>query len=278
MFFFSRRSVRRLTVFDRPALVRLYETDPVATVLARVPLDRRRSLTNAVGLFDSDGLRSAAWSTGTLVPFGFDEGGLDDLSAYLGDSGCAASSIVGPQDQVMGLWHRLEPHWGQAREVRETQYSMVFRHASQVTPDPMLRRAEPREAHLVYPAAVAMFTEEVGYDPSGRYYRNRVERLIANKRTFVRMGQSLNGQPRVEFKADVGALAGSVAQIQGVWVAPELRGMGIASACMARVAQIVSREIAPTVSLYVNDYNLPALRVYEKAGFVTVGHFSTVLL
>lgn len=247
-------------------------------MLARVPVEQRRSLTSAIGLFDSDGLRSVAWAGGTLVPYGFDDDGLDQLAAHIVKTSPSASSIVGPQDQVMGLWKRLESHMPEPRDVRVEQYSMVFAREPQVGGDPLVRRATPAEAPLVYPAAVAMFTEEVGYDPSGRYYRSRVENLIGEGRTFVRMGRGFNGEPKVEFKADVGALAGGVAQIQGVWVAPELRGQGIASACMSRVAQIVARQIAPTVSLYVNDYNLAAVRVYEKSGFVTVGHFSTVLL
>ena len=32
----------------------------------------------------------------------------------------------------------------------------------------------------------------------------------------------------------------------------------------------------PVVSLYVNDFNVPALRSYERLGFRTVGSLSTV--
>jgi predicted GNAT family acetyltransferase len=32
----------------------------------------------------------------------------------------------------------------------------------------------------------------------------------------------------------------------------------------------------PTVSLYVNDYNLPARATYAKVGFTQVGEFATV--
>ena len=35
---------------------------------------------------------------------------------------------------------------------------------------------------------------------------------------------------------------------------------------------------APLVSLYVNDYNQAARRLYERLGFRQVGDFTTVLL
>ncbi len=36
-------------------------------------------------------------------------------------------------------------------------------------------------------------------------------------------------------------------------------------------------HFAPVVSLYVNDYNEPALRAYRRVGFAQVGVFMTVL-
>lgn len=47
---------------------------------------------------------------------------------------------------------------------------------------------------------------------------------------------------------------------------------------MAAVADLVEQAHADTVSLYVNDYNLPALRAYLTAGFERVGTFATVIL
>ena len=69
----------------------------------------------------------------------------------------------------------------------------------------------------------------------------------------------------------------AAAQVQGVYVRPELRGQGIATSCMAAVVRAVQAEIAPTVSLYVNEWNLAARRAYEKVGFVETTHFSTVM-
>jgi predicted GNAT family acetyltransferase len=46
---------------------------------------------------------------------------------------------------------------------------------------------------------------------------------------------------------------------------------------MAAVVEECRRSIAPLVSLYVNDYNAPARRAYERVGFRTVGTFMSVL-
>ena len=80
---------------------------------------------------------------------------------------------------------------------------------------------------------------------------------------------------RVIFKADVGSVSGSVCQVQGVWLDPALRGRGLAAPAMAAVVRL-ARTVAPTVSLYVNDYNLPARATYLRVGFTDVGEFATI--
>jgi predicted GNAT family acetyltransferase len=79
------------------------------------------------------------------------------------------------------------------------------------------------------------------------------------------------------FKAEVAAASPYACQVQGVFVDPARRGEGLAAAGMAAVVAIALRDIAPVVSLYVNDHNVPARRAYERAGFEQTGTFSTVM-
>ena len=136
--------------------------------------------------------------------------------------------------------------------------------------------APRRGRDVLFPAAVAMFTEEVGVSPlrgdGGAGYRARVTDL-------VRAGQSLawieDGQ--VLFKAEIGAVSRAVCQVQGVWVSPAVRGRGIGAAGTAAVVEYARSAIAPVVSLYVNDFNAPARAAYRRVGFREVGRYASVL-
>jgi predicted GNAT family acetyltransferase len=43
------------------------------------------------------------------------------------------------------------------------------------------------------------------------------------------------------------------------------------------VVELVRHEVAPTVSLYVNEWNSPARAVYERIGFRETTQFSTIM-
>jgi len=275
--------LRRLSGGDREAVVSLLDADPVNAVLARSNVDMFGSGPwPALGYFDgpNNELSAMAWDSGNLIPLGFSDEGLDRLAETVLKRGRICSSFVGPADQILGLWERVEPYWGPARDIRERQYSMVIDDQPLIPGDPEVRPARIGESDLVLPASVAMFTEEVGYDPTsfGSAYVHRAQSLIRSGRTYIKLGQAPDGSGlRVVFKADVGALAGGVAQIQGVWTAPDLRGRGIATVGMAAVVKQVLATFAPTVSLYVNDFNTSAVAAYRKVGFRTVGDWATVL-
>ena len=99
-----------------------------------------------------------------------------------------------------------------------------------------------------------MFTEEVGVSPvagdGGSLYRARVAELIGQGRSFARIEDGV-----VVFKAEIGAATTAACQVQGVWVNPDHRGRGLGVAGTAAVVEQARRQVAPIVSLYVNDYN-----------------------
>ena len=162
--------------------------------------------------------------------------------------------------------------------MRARQLLYAIDRPSPVPADPHVQRASLNDIDVVLPASVAMFTEEVGYSPvsadQGASYRRRVAELLREGRTFVR--RAADGS--VVFKADLGSVSTAVAQVHGVWVDPRFRGRGLAAPAMAAVVAGALRDIAPTVSLYVNDYNAPAVAAYQRVGFTQVGTFATVLL
>ncbi|NMA78632.1 MAG: GNAT family N-acetyltransferase [Actinomycetales bacterium] len=219
------------------------------------------------------------WHGVNLSPMSATESALDDFGRRMAGRGRRASSVVGDRDAVERLWHHLAPVWGP--EVREYRWSQPLLVADGPA-DPLLssavglRPARRGEEEMVFPAAVAMFREEVGVDPlmgdGGRSYRRRIAELIGHRRTYVVVEGG-----EVQFKADVGALFGPVAQVHGVWVRPDLRGRGLGRAGMAELVRQVRRDHAPQVTLYVNDFNEPARRAYAAAGFRQAGELTTIL-
>jgi predicted GNAT family acetyltransferase len=270
-----------LTNHDRDEVLALCDRDPVANVFvaSRVraaSLDPVRLGGQLWGYTDGGELSALCYSGANLVPV---EAGPDAIEAFAHRArmqGRRCSSIVGPAAAVGRLWSLLAPSWGAPRDVRPVQPVMAISGPSPIEADPLVRAVRPGELDVVLPSCIAMFTEEVGVSPigpdGGAAYRARMADLISNGRSLARIDPG----GKVVFKAEIGAVTPRACQVQGVWVPPEARGLGHASRGMAAVVQAALR-IAPVVSLYVNDYNLPARGAYRRAGFTDVGTFMSVL-
>ncbi|MBO8201828.1 GNAT family N-acetyltransferase [Streptomyces smyrnaeus] len=229
------------------------------------------------GWYEDGRLEALCYSGANLVPLCAGPESVRAFAERARRQGRRCSSIVGPAGPTAELWSYLEPHWGPAREVRPNQPLLVTdRVPGEIAPDPLVRRVAKSEMDLVLPACVAMFTEEVGISPlagdGGLVYQARVAELVSTGRSFARIEDG-----RVVFKAEIGAVTPYACQIQGVWVAPERRGEGLSETGMAAVVGYALRDVAPLVSLYVNDYNAPARAAYHRVGFREVGAFMSVL-
>lgn len=220
-----------------------------------------------------DGLLFAGAS---MVPLTGNAAAMRSFSNIAARRGRRCATILGPADLVLPLWERLEPKWGPARTVRPDQPLMACWDEPRGPVDEGVRPVRPEELDRYFPAAVAMFTEEVGIDPrgsdGGRGYRARIAELIAGGRAFARFDGDT-----VVFKAEIGSLSQRVALIQGVWVHPDLRGRGLSEPGMAAVVRAISVGLDRVPSLYVNDFNVAAHRAYSRVGFRQVGRFASVL-
>jgi len=274
-------AVRVLDDRDVPEVLDLLRRDPVTNVFvaSRVEasgLDPWRLGAEMWGHVVDGRIDGLCYAGANFVPVVAEEAAIGVFADRARRHGRRCSSIVGPHELVAPLWHRLEPAWGPARDVRPEQPLMVTTRPPSVPVDPYVRRVQPGEIDVLLPASIAMFTEEVGVSPvaadGGALYRSRVNELIQLGRSFARIEGG-----RVVFKAEVGAVTSAACQIQGVWVDPALRGRGLSVAGMAAVVDECLRSVAPAVSLYVNDYNVAARRAYERVGFATVGTFMSVL-
>ncbi|MCX5340453.1 GNAT family N-acetyltransferase [Streptomyces atratus] len=278
----TQTTTRVLEPSDLGAALAILESEPVANafVTSRVQiagLDPWRLGGEMWGWYADGRLRSLCYSGANLVPICATPEAVRAFADRARRVGRRCSSIVGPAEPTTQLWRLLEPGWGPARDVRAQQPLMVAESPSaEVAPDPLVRRIRKDEMDVLMPACVAMFTEEVGISPlagdGGLLYQARVAELIGAGRSFARIEDG-----RVVFKAEIGAATPQACQIQGVWVAPEHRGRGLSETGMAAVLRYALADVAPVVSLYVNDYNTPARKAYARVGFREVGAFMSVL-
>jgi predicted GNAT family acetyltransferase len=259
----------------------LARQDPVVNVFA----DYRATTTNLEprwlggemwGRFDGGTMVAACHVGANLVPI---QARPEDAAAFAERAltrGRTVSTIVGPQEAVRAFWNGVASSWGRPRENRWEQPHMEITSAPLVAPDRQVRRTTRADMGELYPACVAMYTEEVGVSPEqgggAELYRARVSQLVGRGWSFARFDGD-----RLVFKAEVACATAYAAQIQGVYVPPDRRGEGIASAGMAAVVDIVRREVAPVVSLYVNDWNTSARAAYERVGFRETARFATVM-
>jgi predicted GNAT family acetyltransferase len=274
-------AARLLGDAERQSVERLLDQDPyggaqVAERIAMAGLAWWRQDARVFGYGSRRHLESLCWLGANLIPVHATPAAIAAFADMMMGEPRGCSSIVGSSDAVLDLWSRLGPYWGPARDVRPTQPLLAMRTLSPVPADPEVRLVRPDEVDRLFTASVAMYTEEVGVSPivdgGERSYRERVSDLVRARRAYARF---IDG--RVVFKAELAVVTRHTAQVQGVWTAPEWRGRGIASRGMAAVIRDTLKRVAPSVSLYVNDYNGSARRVYHRCGFQQVGTFATVL-
>ncbi|PRZ43560.1 hypothetical protein CLV47_102248 [Antricoccus suffuscus] len=271
---------RVLGAADSRAVRRVLAIDPVESVLVGSRMTDGgidpRQLGGKLWGFGGMHLESICLSGANLIPIQAGRTAVRSYAELALQEGRRCSSIVGDSSAVHQLWDILEEHWGLARAIRWHQPLMSTAQPSLVTPDPGVRLATSADFAVLFPAAVAMFNEEIGISPmgadGGASYRRRVHELIEQQRCYLRIDDG-----RVSFKAELGAVAGGVTQIQGVWVDPALRGQGLGRRGTGAVVDHSLQRGASVVSLYVNDFNVAAQKAYTAIGFRTVGEFASVL-
>lgn len=182
-------------------------------------------------------------------------------------------AVIAEADLVEMLWQRLQLHLMPPTVVRLTQPIYVLTQEEAERGDfpaslKTVRRATRAEHDILVAACSAMHLEEVGINPLDRDaagYRDRVRDLIDSGRALVLMlGRE------IAFKCEISAVTPAAVQLTGVWTAPHLRRKGFAQAALREICGGVGRQ-GKAVTLFVNDFNAPAIRLYEQLGFRKIG-------
>ena len=237
----TRHGVRPLGAADLDAFLALARRDPVVNVFAELPRHDAPTSSRAGSAARCGDVSRAASSPprATSAPTWCRcRRRVDDAAAFAERAlarGRTVSTIVGPQDAVRTFWNGVASTWGQPREARWEQPHLEIAAGPLVAPDPLVRRTTRDDMHELYPACVAMYTEEVGVSPEhgggADLYRARVTQLVNRGWSFARF----DDKGRLVFKAEVACATPYAAQIQGVFVPADRRGLGLATAGMAAV-------------------------------------------
>ena len=183
--------------------------------------------------------------------------------------------IVGPRSTIAAYWSRVRAHHVPPRLIRDRQLVMKL-DRTMLRPYEKLVSARPARLDdwpVVADNSAAMIAGELEYDP-----RRSSPEFTANVRTMIERRLWWVGEyyGRLAFFCNVGPWSPATAQLQGIWTPPDLRGRGLATSALGAVCEKLL-ALSPTLSLYVNDFNAPAIALYERVGFETVAEFQTIL-
>ena len=178
-------------------------------------------------------------------------------------------AIISEAVLVDELWRYLQPHLEPPTVIRLRQpvYALSKRPRG-LSRLSKLRYATTRDLEALVPACAAMHTEEVGIDPLSRDpmgYRQRIRELIAKNRSLV-----WKEHGRIIFKCEYSAVTSEAVQLMGVWTHPSFRRRGYARQGMSEVCGHLLDQ-GKKVTLFVNDFNAPAIHLYESLGFEKIG-------
>lgn len=177
-------------------------------------------------------------------------------------------AIISPANLVDQLWTHLRSRIDPPTVVRMTQPIYAIRRRLDFPDLHDARYSTLRDLDALVPACAAMHKEEVGIDPLERDaagYRERVRELIERKRSIIRVIDGV-----IAAKCEFSAVTDEAAQLMGVWTHPRYRRRGLMRGVLREVCGHLFRK-GKTVTLFVNDFNKPAIGLYESLGFQRIG-------
>jgi predicted GNAT family acetyltransferase len=177
-------------------------------------------------------------------------------------------AIISPAHLVEMLWTRLRTRLDPPTVVRMNQPVYAIRGRLDYPDLKESRYATARDLPALIPACAAMHREEVGIDPLERDaagYQERVREIVEQKHSVIHV---VNGE--IAAKCEYSAVTDETVQLMGVWTNPRFRRRGIARSLLREVCGHCARK-GKTVTLFVNDFNRPAIALYEDLGFQRIG-------
>jgi predicted GNAT family acetyltransferase len=186
-----------------------------------------------------------------------------------------AHVILGEQEMVSRFWEHYAPA-GQTPRLfcRELLFEQRWPVPAR-EPVEGLRIATLEDLLRVMPVHAAMAYEESGVNPMDvdlNGFRMRCARRIEHGRVWV-----LVEDGNLLFKADVASDTPECIYLEGVYVDPAVRQQGYGLRCLSQLGRNLL-ERTKAVSALVNEQNLAAQALFQKAGYKLRGFYDTVFL
>ena len=177
-------------------------------------------------------------------------------------------AIISPAHLVETLWTNIRVRLDPPTVVRLGQPIYAIRPRFDYPDLTESRYSTMKDLEQLVPACAAMHKEEVGIDPMQRDaagYRERIRELVEKKRSVIRV---VSG--RIASKCEYSAVTSDAVQLMGVWTDPRFRRQGLSRELLREVCGHLFRK-GKVVTLFVNDFNKPAIALYESLGFQQIG-------
>jgi ribosomal protein S18 acetylase RimI-like enzyme len=258
---------------------RPYENVYVTWLIASQQIERGAG-TGLIWRDDSGAIAGFCFCGTQIVPCASDDAsacGREAIAAFADYAKGAVPPrmIVGSRRDVDILWPLVRPSLGPPRIVRASQplYALTRSTLQGGRHDATVARATRAELDEIVPHSANMIAGETGTDPrrSNPDFRGRTARIIdAGWWWRYRVLGEL------AFMCNVGSASTFTAQLQGVWSPPDMRGRGHSTRALAAICDHLLDDY-PSLCLFVNDFNAPAIALYERVGFQRVGEFATII-
>jgi hypothetical protein len=280
----------------RGALVELFECDVPSNLFALSWLDNygvrphRPDLFHHHGIFDASGrgLMAAALviSDRLLLLEAREPEGARALGTWYGRRGLHLHHIVSTRRCVEAFWpaYRRELDGLQARMISHQElYTLeperfAGHFAGRERPEPSsVRLAILPDIEPLYYASALMHREETLENPletQPNSFRRHVRHRIEHDRSYV----WFDDQRRLRFKADISARSSRGVQLSGVYTAQPFRGHGLATRALFDICDRLFEAGVRRITLYVNEDNHAAIRVYRRIGFQFHAPYQTVFV
>jgi predicted GNAT family acetyltransferase len=273
----GRWSIKALTDEDAPGALSFLRRDSVMNVylISRLLEERYTSSTQTIEVRHNHQIVVIA-SLATNVVLSADKNAREDVVD--GAIGVVADriitrlmpvrAIISPAPLVESLWRRLQTRLDPPTVVRMNQPVYAIQGRTDYPDLKQARYSTSRDLDALVPACAAMHKEEVGIDPLERDavgYRERVRELIDKKRSVILVQDQI-----IVAKCEYSAVTPDAVQLMGVWTDPRYRRRGLARELLREVCGHLTRS-HKSVTLFVNDFNRPAISLYEALGFKQIG-------